>query len=138
MKTLLLSAVAVALLAGCASTRMPEADRLALYQAHAGEPVKQIRNYDAIAWDKVDGSHVALTMRPNEVWLMTLSGPCLDWGTGSPILKMSGQAGWIMAKFDSVQVAGSQVTCRIEEIRPIDVKGLRAARDAMQPQASGT
>lgn len=56
MKTLLLSSLAVAMLAGCASTRIPEADRLALYQAHAGEPVKQIRNYDAIAWDKVDGS----------------------------------------------------------------------------------
>ena len=41
MKALLLSAVAVAVLAGCASTRMPEADRLALYQAHAWEPKKQ-------------------------------------------------------------------------------------------------
>ncbi|HMT39115.1 MAG TPA: DUF6491 family protein, partial [Thermomonas sp.] len=54
MKTLLLSAVAVALLAGCASTRMPEADRLALYQAHAGEPVKQIRYYSAMGWDRID------------------------------------------------------------------------------------
>lgn len=138
MKKLLLSAVAVALLAGCASTRMPEADRLALYQAHAGEPVKQIRYYSAMGWDRIDDEHVVLDMRPNESWLLTVSGPCLDWGGASPILRLSSTGPYVMAKFDRILTQGSPVSCRIEEIRPIDVKGLRAARDAMQPQPSGT
>jgi hypothetical protein len=138
MKTLLLSAVAVAVLAGCASTRMPEADRLALYQAHAGQPVKQIRYYSAMGWDRIDDEHVVLDMRPNESWLLTVSGPCLDWGGASPILRLSSTGPYVMAKFDRILTQGSPVSCRIEEIRPIDVKGLRAARDAMQPQPSGT
>ena len=78
MKALLLSTIAIAVLAGCASTRMSEADRLALYQAHAGEPVKQIRYYNAMGWDRIDDQHVVLHMRPNESWLLTVSGPCLD------------------------------------------------------------
>ncbi len=102
MKTLLLSAVAVAVLAGCASTRMPEAERLALYQAHAGAPVKQIRYYSAMGWDRIDDEHVVLDMRPNESWLLTVSGPCLDWGGASPILRLSSTGPYVMAKFDRI------------------------------------
>ena len=50
-----------------------------MYQAHAGAPVKQIRYYNAdAAGTAVDDQHVLLTMRPKEIWLMRLSGPCLD------------------------------------------------------------
>ena len=136
MKTLLLSAVAVAVLAGCASTRMPEADRLALYQAHAGQPVKQIRYYSAMGWDRIDDEHVVLDMRPNESWLLTVSGPCLDWGGASPILRLSSTGPYVMAKFDRILTEGSPVSCRIEEIRPVDVNAVREAETAMRDQAS--
>ena len=136
MKKLLLSAVAVAVLAGCASTRMPEADRLALYQAHAGEPVKQIRYYSAMGWDRIDDQHVLLSMRPSETWLLRVSGPCLDWGSASPVLRLSSTGPYVMAKFDRILTEGSPVSCRIEEIRPVDVRAVRAAQDAMTAQAS--
>ena len=136
MKALIIPAIAVLGLAACASNRLSETDRLALYEAHSGAPVKQIRNYDAIGWDRVDGEHVLLTMRPKETWLLKLSGNCLDWGSGSPFLGLSSQAGWVMTKFDRVIVKGSRVSCRIEEIRPVDVKAVRAAQDAMTAQAS--
>lgn len=139
MKTLLIPLLAVASLAACATNRMSDTDRLALYQAHAGAPVKQIRNYDAMGWDRIDGEHVLLSMRPRETWLLTLSGNCLDWSMGSPFLAISSQTGWVMAKFDRVMVRDSPISCRIEEIRPVDVKAMRAAEQAKtSAQASGT
>ena len=141
MKVLLIPMLAVLSLSACATHRLGDGDRLALYRAHAGEPVKQIRNYRAMGWDRIDGQHVLLEMRPRENWLLSLSGPCLDWGTGSPNLTLSSQTGWVVSKFDRVQIEGSQVTCRIEEIRPVDVAAMRAAEDqlrANKAQASGT
>ena len=91
-----------------------------------------------MGWDRIDDEHVVLDMRPNASWLLTVSGPCLDWGGASPILRLSSTGPYVMAKFDRILTPGSPVSCRIEEIRPIDIKGLRAARDAKQPQPSGT
>jgi Family of unknown function (DUF6491) len=136
MKALILPMLAVLGLAACATNRISDTDRLAIYEAHSGAPVKQIRYYSAMGWDRIDGEHVLLNMRPNETWLLKLSGPCLDWGGGSPTLSLSSQSGWVMVKFDKVSVHGSPVTCRIEEIRPVDVKAVRAAEDARRAQAS--
>ena len=136
MKTLLVPLLAVASLSACATNRMSDTDRLALYQAHAGEPVKQIRNTNAMGWDRVDDQHIVLNMRPTESWLLTVSGPCLDWGSGSPVLRLSSTGAYVMAKFDRIVTDGSPASCRIEEIRPIDVKAMRAARDAATAQAS--
>ena len=126
----------------CATNRPSDADRLALYQAHAGAPVTSIRYFNAMGWDRIDDQHVVLSMRPKESWLLKLSGPCLDWGTGSPVLGLKSQNSMLTAKFDKVIVEGSPMECRIEEIRPLDVKALRAAeqelREDAKPQASGT
>ena len=143
MKTLLLPLLAtLGLVAGCASTRPSDADRLALYEAHAGAPVNQVRYLQPQSWDRIDDQHVVLEMRPNESWLLTLSGPCLDWGRGSPFLGVAPLNGMVLSRFDKVAVPGSQVTCTIREIRPLDVKALRAAerarRDGGVAQPSGT
>jgi hypothetical protein len=137
MKAIIVPLVAILGLAACASNRPSDADRLALYEAHAGAPVKQIRNYSAIGWDRVDGEHILLTMRPREVWLVRLSGPCLDWGSGSAQLELSSQTGWVVPKFDRVKIKGSPVTCRIEEIRPVDEKAVRAAQGQLRAGAQG-
>ena len=136
MKTLLVPLLAVASLSACATNRMSDTDRLALYQAHAGEPVKQIRNTNAMGWDRVDDQHIVLNMRPTESWLLTVSGPCLDWGRGSPVLRLSSTGPYVMAKFDRILTDGSPVSCRIEEIRPVDVNAVREAETAMRAQAS--
>ena len=125
-------------LAGCASHRPSEADRLAIYEAHSGAPVKQIRYYNAMGWDRIDDEHVLLQMRPSETWLLRVSGPCLDWGSASPVLRLSSSGPWVMAKLDRILTQGSPVSCRIEEIRPVDVKAVRAAQDALAAQPSGT
>ena len=136
MKALIVPLIAVLGLGACATNRLSDIDRLALYDAHAGEPVKQIRFYNAMGWDRVDDEHVLLSMRPNETWLLKVSGPCLDWGSGSPVLRLSSTGPYVMAKFDRILTDGSPVSCRIEEIRPVDGKAVRAAETAMRAQAS--
>ena len=136
MKTLILPMLAMSILAACATGRMSDTDRLALYDAHAGAPVKQIRFYNAMGWDRIDDEHVLLSIRPSETWMLKVSGPCLDWGSASPVLRLSSTGPYVMAKFDRILTEGSPVSCRIEEIRPVDVKALRAAQDAMAAQAS--
>ena len=135
----LLAVLVTALLASCASTRLPEATRLALVEAHAGEPVNQIRYSNPMGWSRVDGQHVLLDMRPRETWLLTLTGGCLDWGSSSPGLLVKSHTGFSLGKFDSVQTVDSPVTCRIDEIRPVDMKAVRAAEKQLRDQApSGT
>lgn len=136
MKALILPMLAVLGLAACATNRISDADRLAIYEANAGEPVKQIRYYNAMGWDRIDDQHVLLNMRPSETWLLKVSGPCLDWGSASPVLRLSSSGPYVMAKLDRILTVGSPVSCRIEEIRPVDVKAVRAAEDARRAQAS--
>ena len=99
--------LAVVALAACATNRPSESERLALYQAHAGEPVDKIRNFNPMGWDRIDDQHVLLDMRPNESWLLRVSGPCLDWGSASPVLQFSSTGAYVMAKFDRILTAGS-------------------------------
>ena len=122
-----------ALLAGCMTDGPTRAERLAAYQAHAGEPVDKIHYFSPLGWDKVDDEHIVVTMRPREQYLMRLSGPCLDFAGSAPAIAISSQAGWVSAKFDRVTASGSPASCRIEEIRPVDVRAMRAA-----DQVSGT
>ena len=136
MKALIVPLIAVLGLGACATNRLSDTDRLALYDAHAGAPVKQIRFYNAMGWDRIDDEHVLLSMRPSETWLLKVSGPCLDWGSASPTLRLSSTGPYVMAKFDRILTEGSPISCRIEEIRPIDVKAMRAAQDAATAQAS--
>ena len=136
MKTQMILLLAVLGASACASNRPSDADRLAMYEAHAGAPMKQIRNVNAMGWERVDDQHVILSTRPTESWLLEVSGPCLDWGSGSPLLRLSSTGPYVMAKFDRILTEGSPVSCRIEEIRPIDVKAVRAAQDAARAQPS--
>lgn len=127
---------ALLLVAGCMSGGATRAERLAAYQAHAGAPVRQIRYYSPIGWEEVDDEHILLTMRPRETYLMRLSGPCLDFDAGSPVLVISSTAGYVARGFDRVSVGASRLSCRIEEIRPLDMQAVRAAEAKVQ--ASGT
>jgi hypothetical protein len=127
---------ALLLLAGCMSGGPTRAERLAAYQAHAGAPVRQIRYYNPVGWEEVDDEHILLTMRPRETYLMRLSGPCLDYNAGSPVLVISSTGGYVASGFDRISVGPSRLSCRIEEIRPVDLQAMHAAESKVQ--ASGT
>ncbi|MEO6155378.1 MAG: DUF6491 family protein [Thermomonas sp.] len=138
MKSILPLLAAISL-AACATTGRPDSERLALYMSHAGEPVNRIHYFSAMGWERVDGEHVLLNLRPRESWLLKLSGNCLDWGSGSPFLAVSSQTGWLLSKFDSIKMSGSPVTCSIDEIRSIDLPAVRTAEKQLRDQSvSGT
>ena len=121
---------AALVLAGCASS-MPRAERLAMYEANASEPLTQVTYFSPTAWEEIDDDHVLITMRPREQYLMRLSGPCLDYDNGAATMFFTSQiGGFIQPKFDRVTFTGSPISCRIEEIRGINVDGVRAAMDA--------
>lgn len=110
---------------------MKDSERLALYDAHSGPAVKDFRYFDPIGYEEVDDNHIVVRTRPTEEWLLRLSGPCLRLGTGSnAVIGITSTAGRVMAGFDRVTVGGAPATCRIEEIRQVDLKALRTARDA--------
>ena len=135
MKGQVLSAIAAlsatVALAAC-SSGMTRAERLSLYEANAGEPMAKINYFAPQGWEEVDDDHIVVTMRPKESYLMRINGPCLDYDNGAAAMIISTQTGgWVQAKFDRVGFGGSRLTCRIEEIRPLDIEGVRAQRKAI-------
>jgi hypothetical protein len=129
----LLPAASLVLLAAtaCATTRMSDGQKLALYQGQAGAPVRAIRYVDPIGWQRIDDHHLVLDVRPRESWLITMSGPCLDWGRSDQVISVSHGGGFVNAGLDSVDFLRSQISCKITELRPVDPAAIRAARDAL-------
>ena len=128
---LLLPAATLLVLSACATTRMSDEQKLALYQGQAGAPVKSIRYVDPIGWDRIDDSHLVLDVRPRESWLLTMSGPCLNWGRNEQGIAVSHTGGIVSAGLDRVTMGSSGITCRISEIRPVDPAAVRLAREQL-------
>lgn len=136
MKRPTLSVLLLALsLAACATDPAArDADRLALYRANAGEPVPSFRYFGRInGWTPLGGEAVALWTRPNEAWLLSLRGPCPDLDFARAI-QVTHQLNTVNARFDKVVPLGGgvqgRIPCFIEEIRPLDVAGIREAERA--------
>ncbi|MBS0200225.1 MAG: hypothetical protein JSR70_07210, partial [Proteobacteria bacterium] len=111
MRIATLSIVAVAILSAACSTTPPasaserqarEAAALAHYQAAAGAPVPSISNFGLPRWESVDGSHIVYSVSPARQYLMTLSGPCMDWAAGAYVIGVSSNMGRINTNFDHV------------------------------------
>ncbi|TXH66356.1 MAG: hypothetical protein E6Q88_12215 [Lysobacteraceae bacterium] len=141
---LLIAAVA---LTACASrSGLRDAERLALYRAHAGEPVDSIYmpgHYNG--WTPLDGGTFALWTRPSQAWLIELYGPCTDMGYVDKI-RIEQPTGRLTARFDRIHVGGAglmPLQCTIREIRPLDIKAIRVAEkkareDRQRAGSSGT
>lgn len=137
MKRMSVAATVLLVLAGCASTgKLTGPERLELYRSHAGEPVRDFRYFGSLnGWSELGDSALAVWTRPSEAWLLELGGPCMDlsYATAIGVTNMMGQ---VSARFDSVKVYGSSavasVPCRIQTIRPLDVKALRASEKELR------
>ena len=129
----------------CASTGMSDSDKLATYRAHAGEPVSSFRYFGSInGWTSLGDEAIAVWTRPSEAWLLELTGPCPDIEY-APMIGVTSQSNRVSAKFDKVIAQGGGATmqfpCRIETIRPLDVKAIRQAEKTARDQpdeSSGT
>lgn len=129
----ILASLALAtLLAGCASDpARRDAEQLALYRDHAGTPVPSFPYYGHMSsWTPLGDTSLAIWTTPSRAWLLEVDGPCNDLVFAQAVQLTAG-TGRVHARFDHVKPIGTgpgAMPCRIREIRPIDVAGLRAAR----------
>jgi len=130
------AAAALLLLAACVSgTGLDAAGKRALYQSHAGEPVSSFRFFGSInGWTPVGDSALAVWTKPGEAWLLALQGPCQDLEF-APAIALTSQMNQVHARFDKVIARGGGsigLPCHIREIRPLDVKALRASEKELR------
>lgn len=132
-KTLLSALVLAMALGACSTTRQSEAETLALYKAHAGEPVRDFQYFGQInGWTPLGDSALAVWTKPSQAYLLELYGTCPDLDY-APAISLSNMMSRVSARFDSVTVHGGgtgsiRIPCRIETIRPLDVKALKQAQ----------
>ncbi len=137
VKRLAIILVTTAALVACATTgKLSGSERLELYRAHAGEPVRDFQYFGSLnGWTELGDSALAVWTRPGEAWLLDLGGPCMDLAY-APAISVSNMMGRVSARFDRVTVLGGapgpRIPCRIESIRPLDVKALRASEQELR------
>ncbi|NBU25149.1 MAG: hypothetical protein EBS39_05960 [Gammaproteobacteria bacterium] len=117
-----------ALLTACASglARQDEGAQFR-YQDYAGAPVDTIDTMGRVSgWNSVSRDQLVLWTGVNEAWLIKVWSTCRDLGFANTVaVKRSGVK---ITRFDQVLVGEER--CQISEIRPVDVKQMKADRAA--------
>jgi hypothetical protein len=131
MKALVFAVLSTLAFSACAAdARVSDADRLALYRANAGQPVANFQYFGRLdGWTPLGDAALAIWTKPNTAYLLELKGKCLDLDFAQAIT-VTNQMGRVYSNFDKVIVLGrgpNQMPCWIKEMRPIDVKALKAA-----------
>jgi len=131
------------LLGGCAATtRLSDAERLARYQAYAGDPVDRFTQLRIDNWESLDSNKLVLWNGRGEAYLLTVWDTCADLRQAQTITVISTSAQTVTV-FDKIKVLkdprfGPMMTgldtCPIREIRPIDVQQMRADDEAAKKQ----
>ena len=138
MKRLLFAIVLLALASCTTNPAQRDADQLALYSAHAGEPVSSFRYFGSLnGWTPLGEGAVALWTRPGQAYLVSFKGLCpnLDLATA---ISVSSQFNTVYKNFDKVTPLNRgtmSIPCHIREIRPLDVKAIRQAEREMRADA---
>jgi hypothetical protein len=116
---------AAALLAGCASNRV-QLD----YTDYAGEPVKSFYMSNFDGWNAVSKDQVVVYAGMNKAYLLSLTGYCPDLQFAHTIAVTS--TANTVDRFEKVIVGRDR--CLIKEIRPLDVKQMKADRKLIREQ----
>ncbi|HPF27077.1 MAG TPA: DUF6491 family protein [Steroidobacteraceae bacterium] len=131
MRTYILAAVVGAMaLSGCASTggiaKMQGEAAQYRYVDYAGEPIDDFRSFRLDGWAAVSRDTLVLWNGVNEAYLVKVWDNCRDLNFAN-VIGVTSTTNTI-SKFEKVRV-GNDV-CPISEIRPIDVKQMKADRRA--------
>lgn len=121
-----------ALLVACSSPGPAErqARRLQLVQDVAGAPVESFHFWRLDRWEPLGRRHLAVWTRLDTAYLLQVDEPCSGLEFTVTIgLSSTGQR--VYQRFDDVFFEHQR--CRIAEIRPIDVKALKAASRGEDP-----
>ena len=119
-------------LSACATDRLSDPEKLALYRAHAAAPVQSFRYLSRVdGWTALGDSALAIWTRPSEAYLLEIDGPCPELDFAHAI-GLTSQSGTVHARFDRViprtSAGGPQpMPCNIRQIRRLDVKALKSA-----------
>jgi hypothetical protein len=133
----------LALLAGCAGTaRLSDEERLARYQAYAGEPIERFTQLRIDNWESLDSNKLVLWNGRSEAYLLTVWDTCADLRQAQTITVVSASSHTVSV-FDKIRVVKDPRfgpimtgfdTCPIREIRPVNVKQMRADDEAAKKQ----
>lgn len=128
MKTLLTLVATTALAAGCAggTAISRSAQTMEKYEPYVGEPIRGFTAFRIDSWQTVDRDHLILWTSMNDAWLLTIGGSCPDLMFTDRIRVTS--TGNQISTFDKVIVRGD--TCLIDTIQPINVRQMKADREA--------
>lgn len=116
---------AAALAAACATQR----DRLD-YTDYAGEPVSSFYLHNFDGWTPVSRDQLVVWASMNDAYLLSVTGYCPDLQFATAIGVTS--TGHTVDRFEKVIVGRDR--CLIKEIRPIDVKQMKADRKLLREQ----
>lgn len=133
-KHVLLSVVATLTLAACASSlpRVSEESATERYQNYAGQPVDRFTAFNITGWTALSRDKLVIWTGVNEAWLLTVWTNCQDLQFAERIrLKRTGAS---VTRSDMVLVGRDR--CPISEIRPIDVRQMKADRAAEREQGA--
>lgn len=97
------------------------------YIDYAGQPVDSVDSMGRVTgWTSVSRTQFVLWTGSNEAWLIKVWDTCRDLSFASSVSVT--RTGSRITKFDRVLVEGER--CQISEIRPVDVKQMKADRAA--------
>ena len=130
---LLIVAVGAFVLAACSSVpyTQRQAERLALYTAAAGAPVNSFRFFTLYSWEPLGDKTLAVYTRPNEAWLVDVDAGCRELPFAQAI-GLTSSLSQVSVRFDKVLTGRNNFPCTITQIRPLDVKHLRAAEQVQR------
>ncbi len=125
----------LAALTGCASgmARL-KSEQSQSYVDYAGTPIKQFHSFQLDSWESVARNKLVVWNGVNEAYLITVWDSCRDLEFASRIAVSSTTHS--VSTFDSVLVGHER--CPISEIRPVDVKQMKAERMAVRAQVGGS
>ncbi|TPG11927.1 hypothetical protein EAH75_11835 [Rhodanobacter glycinis] len=126
---ILLATTLLALLCACASAPYAQrtSERQAAYAAAAGAPVRNFRFFTLYSWEPLSDRQVVIYTRGNEAWLLDLGGGCPEISFVNTI-GLTSNLNQVMVGFDKVLTGRNNFPCTISQIRPVDVKSLKAAQ----------
>ncbi|MEO7072324.1 MAG: DUF6491 family protein [Rhodanobacter sp.] len=126
--------LAVLSLVACSSVpyAQRQATRLAEYTAVAGAPVSNFRFFSLYSWEPLGQTTLAVYTRPNEAWLLDLDGGCRDLPF-TPVIGVTSNLNQVSVRFDKVLTGRNQFPCTITGIRPLDIRRMKATRQAQRP-----
>ncbi len=120
-----LAVAAVTSLAGCASMKS-QLD----YHEYTGEPVKSFYMTSFDGWTSVSKDEVVVWSDINKAYLLKVAGYCPDLQFANTIAVTS--TANTVDKFEKVIVGRDR--CFIQEIRPVDLKQMKADRKILRDQ----